>query len=47
MSEFGNAHKGDCIMMEAAFWFAGGLVVGWFLLPAPAGVVNFWKNLFG
>lgn len=34
-------------MMEAALWFAGGLVVGWFLLPAPAFVVDFWDRLFG
>lgn len=26
--------------------FAGGLIVGWFLFPAPVFVTNWWKKLF-
>lgn len=25
--------------------FGGGLIVGWFILPAPAFVVNLWAKL--
>lgn len=24
-----------------------GIVVGWFILPAPMFVTNFWKRIFG
>jgi len=34
-------------MFELIIGFAGGLVVGWFVLPAPMFVTNFWKRIFG
>lgn len=27
--------------------FAGGLVVGWFLFPAPLFITNLWKRFVG
>lgn len=36
--------------MTLIFWalcFAGGLVVGWFLFPAPVVITNWWKRTFG
>jgi hypothetical protein len=29
----------------ALLTFAGGLIVGWFLLPAPRFIVNLWARL--
>lgn len=34
-------------MIELIIGFAGGLIVGWCVLPAPLFVTNFWKRLFG
>ena len=33
--------------VNAASWFAAGLVVGWFVLPTPAWVTNLWNKVFG
>lgn len=34
-------------MLTFPLGIAIGLVAGWFLLPAPKFVVNFWARLFG
>ena len=34
-------------ILGIALVFGAGLVVGWFLLPAPARVQNFWHNMTG
>jgi len=33
--------------VNSASWFAAGLCVGWFLLPAPKWVVAMWGKVFG
>lgn len=34
-------------MLESLMWVGVGLLIGWFLLPAPLMVTNLWKRLFG
>jgi hypothetical protein len=34
-------------MLELLIAFGGGLLVGWFLLPAPKWVNDMWAKLFG
>lgn len=34
-------------MIELIIGAAGGLIVGWFILPAPMFITNWWKKLFG
>lgn len=34
-------------MMELIIGAAAGMIVAWFLLPAPLFITNFWKRMFG
>lgn len=34
-------------MFEFILGAAAGLVVGWFLFPAPVFITNWWKRIFG